>query len=112
MNNDRPAPTDPTVLMSSARMDPAPAPPHKPVPKPSIRVLYKVRAAGEQWEVNNTSTNEHHLYETRQDALFAARADARSMWSKQNIPTRVELDADGTHHLVALYGAEPVAPPG
>ena len=109
MNNERPAPSDPTVLMS-ARIDPAPVPTPKPDPKPSIRVLFKVRLSGDQWEVNNTSTNEHHLYATREDALFAARADARSMWTKQNTPTRVELDADGSHHLVALYGAEPMAP--
>ena len=108
MNSDRPAPSDPTVMMSSASLQAAPAPaPPKPQPKPSSRVLYKVRASGEQWEVFNTSTNEHHLYATREEALFAARADARGLWIRENHPTRVELDADGTHSLVALYGAEP-----
>jgi hypothetical protein len=110
MTAERPSPTEPTVMMSAqVGHPPAPA---KPAAKPSMRVLYKVRAVGDQWEVNNTSTQEHHLYATREEALFAARADARSLWVKDNAPTRVELDADGSHHLVALYGAEPMAPTG
>jgi hypothetical protein len=101
MANDPHAPANPTVMLVQVNALPVIEKTREP-----RRLLFTVRAAGEQWEVTFGNTGETTLFELQPDALQAARAAARKHWSTNTQPSGVALEADGGSRLVALYGTE------
>jgi hypothetical protein len=102
MANDSRPPSDPTIVMM---VQPEQLPVIEKTREPR-RLLYKVHAAGEQWEVTYGNTGETALFDTQPEALLAARTAARAHWAAQSQPSGVTLEIGGASRLVALYGTE------
>ena len=100
-DDNRNAPTDPTVMLVQVSTLPVIEKTREP-----RRLLFTVRANGEQWEVTFGDSGETTVFEFQPEALQAARAAARKHWAANSQPSGVALESDGGSRLVALYGTE------
>jgi hypothetical protein len=106
MANEPNRPPDPeaTIMMSSTALK---RPEPKPAPNTSAnRLVYVVRASGDGWEVVAGEGGGIAQYATRQEAVMAARTDARERWSAHGQPSRVTMEIDGATQMLALYGSD------
>lgn len=106
---NRPDP-EATIMMSSTALK---RPEPKQAPNTSAnRLVYVVRPSGDAWEVVAGEGGGIHQYASKQEALMAARTDARERWSAHGQPSRVTMEIDGVTQMVALYGSDiPVEKP-
>jgi hypothetical protein len=102
MASDSRPPTNATIVML---VQPEQLPVIEKTREPR-RLLFTVRAAGEQWEVTFGDSGETRQFELQPDALQAARVAARKHWAANTQPSGVALETEGGSRLVALYGTE------
>ena len=106
MANDTNRPPDPeaTIMMSSTALK---RPEPKQAPNTSAnRLVYVVRVSGDHWEVVAGEGGGIAQYASKQEALMAARTEARERWSAHGQPSRVTMEIDGVTQMIALYGSD------